>query len=188
MSILNEIFKDIIGYKHYYQISNFGRVKSLRRYINIKNGFKRLLKERILKNVLSPYGYFYVELVKNKKGKKIFIHRLVAKTFINNYNNKPEVNHKNGIKNDNHFKNLEWVTHSENQKYAHLTGLKKNPKGELNNNSKLLNSDVIEIKRKLRNGNRFTCTKLAKEYNVHPYTIRLIRSNKRWNHIDKGKT
>ena len=63
-------------------------------------------------------GYLYVFLTVNKKRKKYRVHRLVAKAFIPNPENKPQVNHKSGVKTDNSIGNLEWVTASENQYHS----------------------------------------------------------------------
>lgn len=96
-----EIWKDIDGYKGLYQISNLGRVKSLR-------------QNRIMKPSSNEKGYLRVGLTKNKEYKTVKVHRLVAIAFISNPHNKSEINHINNIRNDNRADNLEWVTHEEN--------------------------------------------------------------------------
>lgn len=93
-----ETFKKIEEFSNY-SISNLGNVR------NDKTG-------RILKTYTKPSGYMQVQL--GRKTIPQYIHRLVAKAFIPNNDNKPQVNHKNGIKCDNKVENLEWVTASEN--------------------------------------------------------------------------
>lgn len=80
---------------------------------------------RAIKHQLSRNGYVRVELSCDGKGRKYLLHRLLAKAFVPNPENKPCVNHKNGDKADNTLENLEWVTRSENQIHAYRTGLQK---------------------------------------------------------------
>ena len=110
----NEIWKEIEGYEKY-QISSYGRVKSL------KNN-----KESIKKHSISSRGYLVVTLFKNNISKTLTVHRLVANTFIENKDNKLTVNHIDGNKLNNNISNLEWVTYSENTKHAWDTGLMEN--------------------------------------------------------------
>lgn len=115
-----EIWKDIQSYDGYYQISNLGRVKSLRRLI--WNGFSNhLTKDKIRKLVVNNYGYTYVKISFNKKSIKFSVHRLVALHFIDNPKNKLEVNHIDSIRLNNNVKNLEWVSKSENQCHSKIT-------------------------------------------------------------------
>ena len=102
-SLENEFFVFIDGFGNDYKISNLGRVVSL------KNK-----DEKILTIVNNHKGYPIVYLSKNRKTKNYFIHRLVAIAFIPNPENKPQVNHKNGIRSDFSIHNLEWNTASEN--------------------------------------------------------------------------
>jgi hypothetical protein len=133
-----EEWKAIDGYKNIYEISNFGRVKSLARY-SIQNHW---LEERILNQCDNGNGYMYVDLY-NSLGKrnKYAVHRLVAKAFVNNPNNLPQINHKDENTFNNRFDNLEWCTQKYNNSYgnhsikSNLSRIGKN-KGKENVNSK----------------------------------------------------
>ena len=109
-----EIWKDIKGYEGEYLVSNTGKVKS------IKKRFGTLNQETILKPATIWTGYLRVGLVKDKKPKSIFVHRLVAQAFIPNPENKPIINHINGDRTDNRVENLEWCTQKENCKKSKL--------------------------------------------------------------------
>ena len=98
---MSEEWRDIKGYEEKYQVSNLGRVKSLKdRYGNYR--------EKILKYSKNNRGYLTVSLCKNSKVKLFTVHRLVAQAFIENSNNYPEVNHKDENKENNRVDNLEW--------------------------------------------------------------------------------
>jgi len=114
--MIEEIWKDIEGYEGSYQVSNLGRIKSLKR--NTSNVCK---KDKILKQKLEKYGYMRVHI----RNKSYLVHRLVALTFIPNLKNKRTVNHKDGNKLNNHICNLEWATNSENIKHAYDNNLFK---------------------------------------------------------------
>lgn len=104
---MKEIWKDIKNYEGHYQVSNLGRVKS------IKFG-----KEIILKQQQCMDGYYYVNLSKNGIAKRYYVHRLVAEAFIDNSDNLPCVNHKDENKQNNVVSNLEWCTHEYNNNYG----------------------------------------------------------------------
>lgn len=122
---ITEVWKDIKGYEGLYQISNLGNIKSLDRIVNCPLNGERIIKGCLLKTYNLKQGYLAIKLFKNNIGKAFQVHRLIACAFIDNINNKPYVNHINGIKTDNTIKNLEWVTCSENNRHAYDTGLKK---------------------------------------------------------------
>jgi hypothetical protein len=152
-----EIWKDILNYENIYQISNFGRVKSIERKLNTGNNFFRIKKENILKQQSNKRGYSTCILTKNNKIQGVLIHRLVAQAFLPNPKNKPQVNHINGIKSDNNISNLEWNTSSENNKHAHLNKLNNARKGSENSLSKIVLN--------LENGIYYDSLKEAAYYN-----------------------
>ena len=110
-----EDWKDIAGYEGIYQVSNKGRVRSV--------CLRHSSKPRVMKQRFAGRNYLYVGLSLNGVQKKYSVHRLVAKAFIPNPYNKPEINHINGDKTNNSANNLEWVTSRENKAHAHKTGL-----------------------------------------------------------------
>lgn len=103
-----EIWKDIEGYEGLYQVSNKGRIKSF------KKKFGTQPTETIMKQTATWCGYIRIKLIKDNKGWTPMVHRLVAKAFIPNPENKPVINHKDGNRANNDVENLEWVTYKEN--------------------------------------------------------------------------
>lgn len=106
-----------------YEISSHGRIKSLPRWKHIPNGGKFLSKEKILKLIKMYRGYTVVQLSNMDFSKSHFSHILTAKTFCDNPNGCGFVNHDNGNKEDNYYKNLIWCTRSENMIHAFKSGL-----------------------------------------------------------------
>ena len=107
---MEEIWKDIKGFEGYYKISNLGNVLSVR-------------SNKIRKLCLGSREYYCCELCVGGKRFNEMVHNLVAEAFVGNPYGKPFVNHINGVKTDNTYTNLEWVTQSENVKHAYKTGL-----------------------------------------------------------------
>ena len=107
---IKEIWREIPNTNGYYQVSNIGNVRSMPRN-KTKGGILKLM-------TYDRNNYYIVKLCVNGKETRHFVHKLVAQAFIPNHLNKPQVNHKNGIKTDNRVSNLEWVTCSENIEHA----------------------------------------------------------------------
>ena len=111
---MQEVWRDVDGSDGFYRVSNFGRVKSFH------GKCVRFLKLRTVNS-----GYVMAMLCLGGKSYFKTVHRLVAKAFIPNPDAKPEVNHIDDNKLNNRADNLEWVTHTENMRHAHATGLMK---------------------------------------------------------------
>lgn len=114
----NIIWKDILGYEDYYEINNNGEVWSKERKVPDKRLGTRRINRRKL-NTSIKRGYVVYQLWKDGICKNYGAHRLLAIAFIDNILNKTDVNHKNGIRNDNRIENLEWVTRSENVQHGY---------------------------------------------------------------------
>lgn len=149
-------------------------------------------KRAILKPAKDNKGYLKVGIIFLGKLKSYRVHRLIAETFIPNPENKPQVNHINGIKSDNRVENLEWCTNSENQLHAiengliiHKKGYKRDCfwlKGSNNVTSILTETQVLEIRQKFK-PRIVTRAILSKQYNVSEATIKDIVNNKTWKHL-----
>lgn len=175
-----ETWKKIPGYSNY-MASDMGKIKTF----NWKNqGITRIMMPAKDKS-----GYLRT-MLKGDDGKfnTVKIHRIIALTFIENSENKPEVNHKNSIRIDNRVSNLEWVTKSENIKHSFKYGNSSN-RGELNPAATITEKDVIEIRKNYKYGrkSRFeggeSKPELARKYNTTVAVIKMIIQRKTWKHI-----
>ena len=122
-----EVFKPFPqeGFEDRYEVSNLGRIRSKDRDVALGTnyGVVRHFEERILKGVMTPSGYYVVNMYLKTKMHRYLIHRMVAMAFLDNPQQKPYVNHKDGNKTNNYLDNLEWATPSENTLHAWETGL-----------------------------------------------------------------
>lgn len=119
---MNEIWKDVVGYEGLYKVSNTGKVKSM---MFINNIVQKPREKIIDIHVSKRNGRCYASLYKNTERKNCTVHRLVAKAFIPNPDNLPEVNHKDGNTLNNNVDNLEWCTKQYNSKHAYENNLSK---------------------------------------------------------------
>lgn len=115
----SEIWKDMVDFKGRYQVSNLGRIRSIQS--NHGKYQEKILPQRIRSKTCN---YAYVQMSVQNNAHHIAVHRAVAKAFIDNPENKPQVNHIDGNKHNNCVCNLEWVTASENHIHAFKMGLR----------------------------------------------------------------
>lgn len=114
-----EIWKPVSEYENGYEVSSYGRIRSINKLVNsgLRHNQNVLKRGKVLKANLKRNGYFTIDLCGENTKRTTTVHRIVAKAFVDNPDNKPQVNHKDGNKQNNHYLNLEWVTGAENQKH-----------------------------------------------------------------------
>lgn len=167
-----EEWRDINGYEGLYQVSNFGRVKSFHR------GTTKIIKPQINRK-----GYLNITMNKNGMQKTFRIHRLVAEMFILNTDCKPQVNHRDGHKLNNHVNNLEWVTEVENVHHAFLSGLVS--QGSTRNTAKLTHEQVQDILQNCVIGDlSFGLSAFARKFNVDRTTIAAVIHGERYKNVN----
>lgn len=125
-SLDGEIWKDVVGYEDYYKVSNLGRIYSKRQVVVNKDGSVNKNKPpMIMKTVRDSKGYlkitFNLPAIGLKKTYKV--HRIVAEAFIPNPNNLPQINHIDGIKDNNNIENLEWISNLDNRRHNDTIGI-----------------------------------------------------------------
>ena len=184
-----EEFRDV-KYNNEYKISDHSTlIKVYDKYATNKNGDKILIEHVVkkLKPRINKAGKGYYDVGMpciGENGVKILktklIHRLVAEAFIPNPKNKPQVNHIDGNKLNNHVSNLEWVTSLENIQHAIRTGLTKQ-KGEDHGRTAMANDTVRLIIQELLNGKRVV--DISKKYDVHKKVVSDIKAKRNWKSV-----
>jgi len=166
---VNEIWKPISECPEHYEVSNMGRIKSLDRWTSFGDN-KKFIASKVLSLKFRKGKYTSINLSVNAFTLTKSVHILVAKEFIANPFNLPAVNHKKGLKWDNRFHELEWISYSNNQLHALDMGL--------NTKRKLTADDVRYIR-----ASTYSDNMLAAMFNVRPGNIWNIKNNKSWKHI-----
>ena len=164
---MNEIWKVIPDTNGRYEVSDLGKIRNI--------------ELKILMAQHKDYkGYPKVRYI-NSMGKRLTqrVHRLIGKAFIPNIHNKPQINHKNGIKDDNRAENLEWVTNSENTQHSFDIGVQCN-KGEKHPSSKISEGNVILMRLMYP---ECKVSELSELFNVTYNIAHCVCSRRTWNHI-----
>lgn len=147
------------------------------RYEVFPNGIIYGKRDIELKGMIDHCGYREV----NINGKWEFVHRIVATCFIENPNNLPCINHKDGNKLNNDICNLEWCTYSENIKHAYKIGLEKKCLGENHHAHKLTEENVMFIREHYKpRDKQYSAVKLGKMFGVTEYAIKDVIRGKSW--------
>lgn len=170
----SEIFVPLKDYEGKYEVSNTGKIRS----VKYKN---RTGRELVVQPGNGKWAYKFIHILdKENKSHTELLHRLIAKTFVSNPHNYPDVNHIDGDRNNNHANNLEWCTHEQNMHHAIREG-RYTSYGENNKQSKLTETQAREI---LALKGKFTGKEVAEKYGVHPTNVSMIWRRKSWMHLD----
>jgi hypothetical protein len=176
-----ENWKRIPGYS-LYEASDLGKIKTF--------NWKNKKTEAIMKPSIDGSGYLRTMLKRDSDGEihTIKVHRIIGITFIPNPNNKPQINHKNGIRTDNRVINLEWVNNSENIKDSFAKGRSSNL-GSKNPCATLTEEQVMEIRKNYVYGRKtakkgdITKRQIAEKYGTSFNVIKLLIQKRSWKHL-----
>ena len=185
----NEEWRNVQGFEGLYQVSSFGRVKSMARTTLRPEGRKGNhgkmavipIRERILKPGVMPTGHRHVGLRKDGKTHARLIHRLVLESFVGPCPKGEEGCHEDGNPSNNHYSNLRWDTHDSNQKDMIRHGTTTS--GEKQPGSKLTVDKVREIRLLFSTG-KYTKQFLGKRFGVSEATIRYAVRRVCWGHVE----
>lgn len=167
-----EIWKPIKRYEGLYEVSNYGRVRSLDAFLPFGK-YVRKRCGRIMRIQNSSNGYKQVHLSKDGESKIYRVHRLVAEAFIDNPNGYPEVNHKDENRANNQADNLEWCTHQYNNSYGN-----KPARGSKNGMAKLTKTQIVDIRKRRSAGEKLKT--IADSYGISVTHTCQITKGKRW--------
>jgi hypothetical protein len=174
-----EVWVDVKGWEGKYQVSNYGVLKSF------GGKYRKSMPDGFLtEGTRQPMGYSIITLRDKKRKVQIRMHTLVAEHFVA----KPEgmncVNHKDGIKLNNYYKNLEWTTRGQNVKHAVKTGL-LDIKGEKHSHSKLTEAKVIEM-RNIRKTKGLPYEEIGRMFGVCRRQASDVIRGKNWGWLQEG--
>lgn len=176
-----EIWKDVVGYEGFYQVSSIGRIKSLGRILVNSRGYSVPIPVKILKPQKRG-RYLKIDLTNiNSETSQLAIHRLVAMAFCENTYNYPVVNHKDSDPSNSHFYNLEWCTYKHNT-HQWMFVEKRGRSGANHPNTTLTIEQVNQI-RDIGKNNGITTRDIAKKFGVSQYCIVSIINRKTWKNV-----
>lgn len=173
---MEEIWKDIKEYENLYQCSTYGNIRSLDRYVYGQSGKSQFRKGQKIKPIKNKNGYLQFALNKNAKRKMVYVHIIIAETFIENPRELNTVNHKDGNKLNNNVDNLEWCSYSENNLHSYKI-LKRKRADEGASPKSVYVIDTIEKSLKYYK----SITEASNSIKLsHTQINRYIHSNKKW--------
>lgn len=177
MSTEQEVWKDILGFEGYYQVSNLGKVRSLDRVVEKKDGTSQLYKGRMMRPQYAGAKREYLHICLSMGATRIgvFVHQLVALAFLGEPKDGWHVHHINGKEDDNRASNLMYIEFRTHCSFHN--------QGEHNNSAVLTKEDVAVIKKLLKEGMRGT--EIARKFGVNKNTIYNIRHGRNWADVEE---
>lgn len=172
---VEEQWKDVIRYEGLYQVSDMGRIK------RVAPG-KGAIANKILRTTPDNFGYLRVTLYNNIKKKNLRIHRLVLEAFVGPCPDGMESCHNDGNTSNAVITNLRWATHASNLDDKKQHGTQTDQSGSYNNNAKMNESQVLEVKRMLKFG-KYLQKEIAKQFGISKIVISDINTSKTWSHV-----
>lgn len=170
----NEEWRDVVGYETFYQVSNLGRVRSVH---------PPYPHDPIRKQWANRKGYLSLTLHKHGTTRRAFTHRLVLAAFVGPLPPEHEVNHIDGIKNNNRVNNLEYCTQVENRAHAIRIGLMPYSQTGSNHPRALVSDNDVREIRRLRTEDHVPVALIAKRFGMSTINAYCIISRKSWKHI-----
>jgi hypothetical protein len=165
-------WKSVEGYVGYYEVSNRGDVRSLLNQARNRTKIKVLASKRV------SGGYLGNTLCRDGLKKQVLVHRLVARAFLPNPDNLPQVNHKDGDKKNNRVENLEWTSSQNNIHHSFLSGTWHQT------NRRVLDLDRVREIRGLLDSKAMTGIAVARKYGISPHTVCNIRKRHSWKFVN----
>ena len=176
MASIREEWRPVIGFEQEYEVSSLGRVRSSGRMVRARGGSTQWRRGRMLSPRVSTQGYTRVALSRRSKREEAPIHRLVAEAFIGPRPERNDINHKNGVKDDNRVSNLEYVTRGENLRHAYGTGLRPPTYGHA-----LLTTEQVRYARKVHGS--LTARQIAAELGCSVSAVWRLLNGTTWRHV-----
>jgi hypothetical protein len=184
-----ESWRPVVGYEGLYEVSDLGRVRSVDRYVPVRNGGQRFYRSKILREQDNGIGYRYVALSDARGRRNHYVHRLVLEAFRGSCPPGKEACHfPNDDKSHNVLTNLLWGTREDNIQQAKDAGAFLGSKnlGSKNGNAKLNEQEVIEVR--IASSDGISDSDLADAYGVASRTIRNICRRVTWKHLPTSET
>jgi len=180
---MEEIWKPIPNFEGYYDVSSFGRIRSIERIVGNRWGTSkgRIIPAKIKAFSRNSQGYCAVHLYIAQMMTKFYVHRLVAAAFVENTGGHTQVNHLDGNKENNSATNLEWCNGSANCIHALATDLYESARGEAIGSAVLTEAEIVEIRAMAASGSYHK--DIAELFGVGRKAITKIVNRQRWKHV-----